>query len=76
MKETVLIEFRNFPHIEFLLRNTINKLSSEWNHTVVCGTNNFQLVRKICNAIGKKLPCRIKIIKLNISNLTPESNHP
>ena len=70
-KETVLIEFRNFPHIEFLLRNTINKLSSEWNHTVVCGTNNFQLVRKICNAIGKKLPCRIKIIKLNISNLTP-----
>ena len=71
LKETVLIEFRNFPHIEFLLRNTINKLSSEWNHTVLCGTNNFQLVRKICNAICKKLPCRIKIINLNISNLTP-----
>ena len=33
-KETVLIEFRNFPHVEFLLKNTIIKMPNDWNHTV------------------------------------------
>lgn len=66
-KETVLIEFRKYPHIEFLLRNTIFKLSSEWNHTVVCGIENYELVNNICKSISSK----IKIIKLEISKITP-----
>lgn len=44
--EAVLIEFRKFPHIEFVIRNTIDKLSNNWAHTIVCGNiitgqNNF-----------------------------------
>lgn len=69
-KETVLIEFRKFPHIEFLLRNTIIKLSQEWNHTVVCGKENYNLVRSICEDICKNNLSKIKIIKLAYDNLT------
>ena len=42
-KETILIEFRPLPHIEFLLRNTIIKLYN-WNHTIVCGNNNYDMI--------------------------------
>jgi hypothetical protein len=70
-KETVLIEFRKFPHIEFLLRNTIYKLSPDWNHTVVCGIENYELVNSICNLICENMLCNINVIKLEISNLTP-----
>ena len=38
--EAVLIEYRCFPHLEFLIRNTINKLGDKWSHTIVCGTLN------------------------------------
>ena len=68
-KETVLIEFRNFPHIEFLLRNTIVKLSQEWNHTVVCGKENYNLVKSICENICKNISSKINIIKLAYNNL-------
>jgi hypothetical protein len=67
--ETILIEFRIFPHLEFLVRNTIIKLPN-WNHTIVCGNNNFefmvQMCENICNTDNK-----IKIIKLDIDNLLP-----
>jgi hypothetical protein len=65
-KEAVLIEFRIFPHIEFLIRNTINKLDEEWSHTIICGNINYQFVRKICNEISPN----IKVIKLNIDNMS------
>jgi hypothetical protein len=64
--EAVLIEFRDFPHIEFLVRNTILKLGSEWSHTIVCGNLNYELVTNICNTISKN----IKIIRINVDNMT------
>ena len=67
-KEAVLIEFRNFPHIEFAIRNTIHKLGSEWSYTVVCGTGNLQLVKQICNNISKN----IKIIVYDYENINIE----
>ena len=33
--ESVLVEYRCFPHLEFLIRNTILKLSNKWSHTIV-----------------------------------------
>ena len=69
-KETILIEFRPFPHLEFLLRNTIIKLPM-WNHTVVCGNKNYDLMVNICNSICGSIDSKITIIKLNIDNLTP-----
>ena len=45
--EAVLIEFRNFPHLEFTLRNAIYKLGKSWSFTVVCGCSNKPLVEMI-----------------------------
>ena len=64
--ETVLIEYRCFPHIEFLIRNTIHKLDENWAHTVICGNNNFDFVKKITNNISQN----IKVINSGHTNLT------
>jgi hypothetical protein len=64
--EAVLIEFRDFPHIEFLIRNTILKLGNEWCHTVICGNLNYHLVDKICKTISPN----INIIKMDVDNMT------
>jgi hypothetical protein len=64
--EAVLIEFRNFPHIEFLIRNSILKLGQGWAHTVMCGNLNYEMVKKICTSISPD----IRIIKLNENNIT------
>lgn len=40
-KEAFLIEFRKFPHLEFLIRNTILKLPKDWSHTVVCENHKY-----------------------------------
>ena len=63
--EAVLIEFREFPHVEFILRNAIQKLGSNWSFSIVCGNNNFVLMKSIASSISDK----IKIIKCNIDNL-------
>lgn len=69
VKETVLIEFRQMPHLEFLLRNTILRLPS-WNHTVVCGTHNYDMVVEMCRRIDGNTRATINIIRLNIDNLS------
>ena len=63
--ETVFIEFRILPHIEFIIRNTIVKLGSDWSHTIVCGNQNYDFMNKMCNTISPN----IKIIKINLDNL-------
>lgn len=65
--EVVLIEFRNLPHIEFLLRNAILKINknSSWSFTIVCGNDNYSLINTIKNKIDKN----IQIYKLNVGNL-------
>ena len=65
MFEAVLIEFRNFPHIEFLIRNAIFKLDQKWSHTVMCGNLNYDMVKKICTNISPN----IRIVKLNENNI-------
>ena len=64
--ETILIEFRWFPHIEFLIRNIILKLP-HWSHTVVCGNLNMTQMTQCCNSISPN----IRIISLDLNNLTP-----
>jgi hypothetical protein len=58
--QTVLIEFRPLPHLEFLIRNTINKLPT-WSHTVVCGLQNYDMIKSWFPTL--------KIIKLPIQNI-------
>jgi len=64
-KEAVLIEYRKFPHIEFLIRNAINKLGTSWSFTVICGTINYEYVCNMCLQISPN----IKVIKTNYENI-------
>jgi len=58
--ETVLIWKSKYPHIEFILRNTINKLP-DWSHTIVCNIDNYELVRNVSRNISDN----IKIVVIN-----------
>jgi len=63
-KETFYIEFREFPHSEYLIRNMVIKLPN-WAHTIVCGNKNFDAMKKI----GESISHNITVIKLDIDNL-------
>ena len=65
--ESVLIEYRCMPHLEFIIRNTIIKLGEDWCHTIICGNLNYSYVYDICSKISSK----IDIIKTNYDNLLP-----
>jgi len=65
--EAVLIEYRILPHMDFLIRNTIFKLGNEWSHTVICGNENYESVKKMCFSIHPN----IKVIKTNYDQMTP-----
>ena len=65
--ESVLIEFRNLPHIEFIIRNNILKLGTDWCHTVVCGNLNFDMIHSICSSISPN----INVVKIDIDNMIP-----
>jgi hypothetical protein len=64
--ESVLVEFREYPHVEFIIRNTILKLGTKWSHTVICGKKNFDMMYKICKTINPY----IKVIKIDKENMT------
>ena len=64
-KEAVLIEYRLFPHLEVIIRNTIIKLGSDWSYTIVCGNLNYNFMVNMCENISPN----IKIIKTNHNNL-------
>uniref|UniRef100_A0A6C0BBW2 DUF5672 domain-containing protein n=1 Tax=viral metagenome TaxID=1070528 RepID=A0A6C0BBW2_9ZZZZ len=63
--EAVLIEYRKFPHVEFLIRNTILKLGNKWSYSVVCGTENYHYMLELCN----KISSNIRVIETPYSNL-------
>lgn len=63
--EAVLIEFRVLYNLEFVIRNTINKLGEDWSYTIVCGNLNYDYLVNLCNSISNN----IKIIKLNCDNI-------
>jgi len=67
--EAVLIEFRIFPHLEFIIRNNINKLGNEWSYTIVCGILNHKFMLELCSSISKN----IKVIKLDYDNVLPST---
>lgn len=67
--EAVIIEFREFPHLEFLIRNCILKLSDKWCHTIICGNLNYEFIFKMCQRISPN----INIIKVNVDNMLPSN---
>jgi hypothetical protein len=69
--EAVLIEYRKFPQLEFIIRNAINKLGNEWSFTVVCGNLNYEFIVELCANISPniKIIKRLLIQKLTSKNL-------
>ena len=65
--EAVFLEFRWFKHIEFIIRNAIIKLGPLWSQTIVCGNENYENMKNMCDKINPN----IKIIKLPIDGLDP-----
>jgi GR25 family glycosyltransferase involved in LPS biosynthesis len=63
--EAILVEFRELPHIEMIIRNAIINLGSDWSYTVVCGNSNHSFIHSICSNISTN----IKIVELNYSNI-------
>jgi hypothetical protein len=75
MKEAVIVEFRIFPHLEFVIRNAINKLGQTWSHTVVCGRLNYMFMKEMCEKINMEMinnygtsAGQMRIIKIDSDN--------
>lgn len=64
--ETIFVEYRIFPHIEFIIRNMIIKLGTKWSHTVVCGASNYDWMKTMCSSISSK----VRIINTNQKDMT------
>lgn len=70
-KETVFIEFRELLHCEFLIRNCISKLGSDWSHTMVCTKHHFEFYKNMCDKINPN----IRVIPLPILPTQNEYNN-
>ncbi|MBU1935074.1 FkbM family methyltransferase, partial [Patescibacteria group bacterium] len=68
-KEAVMVEFRIFPHLEFIIRNAIKKLGDSWSFTVVCGNKNYDFLVEMVNKMGAD----IKLIKYDRDNIDHNS---
>ena len=64
--EAVFIEYRSFPHVEFLIKNAIYRLGENWCHTIICGNKNHSFMLNICNKISPE----IRVIKTNHDNIS------
>jgi len=64
----VIIEPREHPALEYVLKNFNDNLSNEWQFVVFHGNKNIEYTKNICNKVF--IPDRIKMINLGVDNLT------
>lgn len=50
-QQTVIIENRKIPHIEYIMRKVVHLLDNQWCHCVVCTDDNFQYIEDLCGDI-------------------------
>lgn len=67
----VIIEPRSHPALEFVLNNFTTNLNDDWGFIIFHGNLNYDYVNNIINKIPN-YNIRIKLINLNINNLTIE----
>jgi hypothetical protein len=63
----IIVEPREHKALDYVLTNFYNNLSDEWQIIVFHGITNTDYVKNIINKFNKK---RIKLINLNVNNLT------
>jgi len=68
--ESVFIEFRPLLHINSIISNCINKLNDNWSHTIVCGPDNHEFIKKI---VGTK-KIKIIIFQQNVKSVNDYNN--
>lgn len=77
-KETVLVEFRELPHLYFIIKNTLRVLGKNWSHSIICGLSNEKFIRDIVRRIGKSIRIIVSdkenISRLEYSTLLLQSN--
>ena len=54
-KKSLIVETRNRPHNEFIIKNTIQKLGDGWGNIIYCHKNNFDQIKKICDEISNDI---------------------
>jgi len=52
---SVIIENRILPHLEFTIRNAIEKLDYVWSHTLVCTEGSYSKMKSFCKKINKNI---------------------
>jgi hypothetical protein len=62
--ESVLVVLKEYIHIEFIIRNALDKLGDKWKHTIVCSNDNYQ---QIVN-INKHINTDLNIIIINTTD--------
>ena len=50
--ESVLIEFEKPIHLEFVIRNALDKLGAKWKYTIACCEDNYEFINKINDSIS------------------------
>lgn len=63
----VIIEPREHPYLEYVLRNTMYFLGPSWGLQIVCGKQNYEFVRDLVTDWGV-----VRINVLDVDNLTRE----
>jgi len=53
--KSLLIETRILPHLEFLIKNTIQKLGTGWGHIIFCSKENYAHIKNICDQISPNI---------------------
>ena len=76
--KSVFIEFRNIPHIETIILNTVYQLERsmerQWKHMILCGNLNYTLCKRITDFVNAVFGYEIMTVyKFNIDNLTQDT---
>ncbi len=66
----VIIEPRQHPALEFVLNNFLKNLDDNWNFIIFHGNLNIDYINKIIDEKLSQYKHRIKLINLNVDNLT------
>ena len=68
----IIIEPRKHKALPFVLENFLTNLSQDWSFIIFHGVKNYKFIVEIVNKLSKHIH-RIKLINLNVKNLTINS---
>ena len=64
-KKSLLVETRELDYMEFVIKNTIQKLGNDWGHIIYCHQNNYNQIKSICDDISSEIEIRLLKEELN-----------